>query len=244
MSGRRKIGIALIPITWISMAAVTPREVPSYEVARTTLPIRIDGRLDDRSWLAVPEVGPFVENATGAASTVKTLAKILYDDDFVYFAFRSWDENIWATYRERDQHLWLEEVVEVFVQADPAHPSYIELEVNPLGTMLDIFMIGTRKPLKFESWNSAALRWAVQVDGTVDGRAGDREWTCEMALPLEDAVTAPHIPPQAGDLWRVNLYRGDSRPSKAAWAWSPTLRRDFHVPERFGKIIFVDRRVP
>ena len=72
---------------------------------------------------------------------------------------------------------------------DPDQPSYIELEVNPLGAMLDMYLLGVRKPLRYESWNSEKLRWAVLVDGTVDGNAGDREWTCEVALPMEDIVT-------------------------------------------------------
>jgi hypothetical protein len=73
--------------------------------------------------------------------------------------------------KRRDEHLWEEEVVEVFLQADPNQPSYIELEVNPLGAMLDIYLLAVRKPLHYESWNSEKLRWAVQVDGTVDGKA-------------------------------------------------------------------------
>jgi hypothetical protein len=140
--------------------------------------------------------------------------------------------------KQRDQHLWEEEVVEVFLQADPTQPSYIELEVNPLGTMLDIFLLDIRKPLHYESWNSEKLQWAVQVDGTVDGKGGDKEWTCEIALPLEDVIPAPHIPPQAGDRWRLNLYRIEKKPTPALLAWSPTLTNNFHVPKMFGEIVF------
>ena len=138
----------------------------------------------------------------------------------------------------------LEEVVEVFVQANTAIPNYIELEVNPLGTMLDIYLIDTRKPLHYESWNSEKMQWAVHVDGIVDGKEGDREWTCEIALPLEDVATATRLPPQPGDRWRVNLYRVERLPDVAELAWSPTLQDDFHVLPRMGEIIFTGRRVP
>ncbi|MGH7773438.1 MAG: carbohydrate-binding family 9-like protein, partial [Candidatus Binatia bacterium] len=146
--------------------------------------------------------------------------------------------------KRRDEHLWKEEVVEVFLQADPRQTSYIELEVNPLGTMIDIFLLDVRKPLRYESWNSEKLRWAVQVDGTVDGNGGDREWTCEIAPPMEDIVPAPKTPPQPGDRWRLNLYRVEKLPAPAFLAWSPTLKNDFHVPGMFGEIVFSDRRVP
>ncbi|HEY6118525.1 MAG TPA: carbohydrate-binding family 9-like protein [Pyrinomonadaceae bacterium] len=217
---------------------------PTYEVAHTRVPIKVDGRLDEAAWKMVPTVGNFVNNADGSHSQLKTEARLLYDEKFLYFAFRCVDDNIWATYKRRDEHLWLEEVVEFFVQADEHKPSYIEVEVNPLGTLLDLYMLDVRKPLHYESWNSEKLQWAVQVVGTVDGRAGDKEWTCEIALPMEDVVTAPHLPPQPGDHWRLNLYRVEQRPAASELAWSPTLQNDFHVPRKFGEIVFTARQVP
>jgi hypothetical protein len=215
--------------------------LPIYEVRRTATPIRVDGNLDDAAWSRAPLVGGFVNNSDGSKSPYKTEARVLYDDNFLYFSFRCVDDNIWSTMRRRDEHLWEEEVIEVFLQADASQPSYIELEVNPLGTMLDIYLLGIRKPLHYESWNSEKLRWAVQVDGTVDGKAGDHEWTCEISLPVEDVVTAPHHPPQPGDRWRMNLYRTEHLPTSANLAWSPTLQDDFHIPNRFGEIVFTDR---
>jgi hypothetical protein len=224
----------------LTAKAQTPR-LPVYQVGRTSGPIKVDGKLDEIAWTKAPPVGDFVNNSDGSQSTYKTEARVLYDENFIYFAFRCADDNIWSTMRRRDEHLWEEEVVEVFLQADPNQPSYIELEVNPLGTMLDIYLLAARKPLHYESWNSEKLRWAVQVDGTVDGKAGDREWSCEIALPMEDIVTAPHRPPLPGDRWRMNLYRGEQLPTPAGLAWSPTLRDDFHVPQRFGEIVFSGR---
>ncbi len=210
---------------------------PVHEVPRITESMQIDGVLDEKFW-GRSEPLLFADNLDGSRPKVRTEARLGFDDRFLYFSFQVWDENIWSTFRERDEHLWTEEVVEVFLQADPGHPSYIELEVNPLGTMLDIFLIDVRKPIPYKSWNSSGLKWAVQVDGRVDGEAGDRSWTCEIALPLDDVVTAPNIPPKPGDRWRMNLYRVDKKPSAAGLAWSPTLKRDFHVPAMFGEIVF------
>lgn len=215
-----------------------------YEVSRTLSPIKVDGKLDDPAWAAASPVGAFLNNVDGTPSSYQTEAKVLYDDKFLYFAFRCVDENIWATFKRRDDHLWTEEVVEVFLQADPRQTSYIELEVNPLGTMIDIFLLDIRKPLHYESWNSEKLQWAVQVDGTVDGKPGDKEWTCEIALPMEDITPATHIPPQPGDRWRLNLYRVEKLPTAAGLAWAPTLRNDFHMPNMFGEIVFTNRQVP
>jgi len=235
-------------VTWLILISAPPalqaqQARPVYQVHRTPRPIQVDGKLDDAAWAGAAIAG-FVHNLDGSPSNLGTEARMLYDEQFLYFAFRCPDQNIWATMKQRDDHLWTEEVVEVFLQADPTQKSYIELEVNPLGTMLDIFLLDIRKPIPYRSWNSEKLKWAVQVDGTVDGRAGDKEWTCEIALPMEDIVPAPHTPARPGDRWRLNLYRVENRPARELLAWSPTMRGDFHVPAMFGEIVFTDKVAP
>src|SRR5262249_39885251 len=241
-----RLAITLTAIYASSAAypSVIAQQLPSYKVARVMSELKIDGQLNERAWADTAPVGSFLNNRDGSVNKLITEARVLYDDQYIYFAFRAVDRNIWATMKRRDDHLWLEEVVEVFLQANQTIPNYIELEVNPLGTMLDIYLLDTRKPLHYESWNSEKLQWAVHVDGTVDGKDGDREWTCEIALPLEDIATAAHIPPQPGDRWRMNLYRVERKPEDAELAWSPTLQDDFHVLPRLGEIVFTDRRVP
>jgi len=224
-----------------NLAVAQQSQKPVYEALKTSVAIQIDGRLDESIWSLVPAVGAFRENSTGKPAPFETEARITYDDAFIYFAFRCVDTNVWSTRSKRDMHLWEEEVVEAFIQGSPTHPSYIELEVNPLGAMLDIFLLDIRKPIPYESWNSTRLKWAVQVDGTVDGQPGDKGWTCEIALPFEDVVTAPNLPPKPGDRWRLNLYRGDSKPERAGLAWSPTGRPDFHVPSMFGELVFTGK---
>jgi Carbohydrate-binding family 9 len=238
------IGLTSFFLSCFMAGRCCAQQRPSYEVAQVTIPIKVDGQLSERAWTDSAPITAFRNNRDGSPSKVQTEARILYDDRFIYFAFRAVDQNVWATMKRRDEHLWLEEVVEVFLQGNPAIPNYIELEVNPLGTMLDIYLLDTRKPLHYESWNSEKLHWAVHVDGTVDGKEGDREWTCEIALPLEDVATATHLPPQPGDRWRMNLYRVERLPEVVELAWSPTLQDDFHVLPRMGEIIFTERRVP
>jgi hypothetical protein len=226
----------------LALAPAQQSGKPVYEVLRTAAPVVVDGKLDEPAWSGVPSLR-FVNNRDGSPATLKTEAWIVFDDKFIYFGSRFVDENIWSTFKKRDEHLWTEEVVEVFIQPDAAKRNYIELEVNPLGTMIDIYLLDIRKPLRYESWNSEKLQWAVQVNGTVDGKPGDKEWTCEMALPMEDIVTAPNIPPKPGDRWRLNMYRVEKLPERASLAWAPT-EKDFHRPDMFGEIVFTDRTVP
>jgi hypothetical protein len=235
-----RVAFSAVAVLFVLPAAAQTQR-PAYEVLRASQPIVVDGRLNDPAWAQAPLLGPIVNNRDGSPSPLITEMKVLYDDKFLYFASRFVDDNIWATMKKRDEHLWTEEVFEVFLQADPKQTSYIELEVNPLGTLIDIFLLDIRKPLHYESWNSEKIQWAVRVDGTVDGKPGDREWTCEIGLPMEDIVPAPSIPPKPGDRWRLNLYRVEKLPQPASLSWSPT-GKDFHQPSLFGEIVFTDRR--
>ncbi len=237
------IGLAVLFGGLLAWSQAPQAERKVYEVWRTTQPIKVDGILDEAAWIKAPPLSPLVNNRDGSASPLKSECKVLYDDKFIYFASRFQDENIWSTMKKRDEHLWTEEVMEVFIRADQSQKSYIELEVNPLGTLIDIFLLDIRKPLHYESWNSEKIQWAVHVDGTVDGKPGDKEWTCEIALPLEDVVPAPNTPPKPGDRWLMNMYRVEKLPERASLAWSPT-GQDFHRPEKYGEIVFTDRIVP
>lgn len=236
------IALSMIAIVGV-LANGQSRELPVYEVSRTATPINVDGKLDDPVWTKAPRFRDLRRNLDGSPGVPKTEARALYDDNFLYVSFRCADTNIWSTFQKRDAHLWEEEVVEIFLQADAHQRSYIELEINPLGTMLDIYLLDIRKPLHYESWNSQRLKWGVQVFGTVDGKEDDREWTCEIALPMEDIVTAVNRPPRGGDRWRLNLYRVEKLPTPVLLAWSPTFKDDFHQPSMFGEIIFTNNLV-
>ncbi len=212
-----------------------------YEAYKTTILIKVDGRLDDSVWTKAVSINDFVINSNGTPSPYKTEAKILYDDNHVYFAFNCADKNIWSTKTKRDDHLWEEEVVEVFIQPNRKEPSYIELEVNPLGALLDAFLIDSTKHLPYDKWNIKDLKWAVQVTGTIDGESGDTAWTCELAFPISTVTVQGSV--KEGDIWYIDLYRAELKPEFQLISWSPTYRNDFHMPSCFGKLIFTGKEV-
>ncbi len=124
--------LLLVALSIVAAAVIAAhaqsRKPPVYEVSRTATPVKVDGKLDDAVWTKAAPFPNLRLNLDGSPSSTKTEAKALYDDNFLYVSFRCADNNIWATLKKRDQHLWNEEVVEVFVQADPQQSSYIELD--------------------------------------------------------------------------------------------------------------------
>ncbi|MBN2288185.1 MAG: carbohydrate-binding family 9-like protein [Candidatus Glassbacteria bacterium] len=218
-----------------------------YVVKRTPAPIFADGKLDEPAWQKCARID--LVNKSGGPPEQATTAMMLWDDRYLYIAFDCWDTHIWSTLTQHDEALYNEEVVEVFIDADSDGETYVEFEVNPLGALFDGYLLNrSGKRDLILAWNSELIRWGVQVNGTLNDPADtDVGWTVEYAIPLADIATGPHTPPQAGDKWRVNLYRIDVPQGKGGalqgTAWSPVSGRTFHDPDRFGEVEFSDEVV-
>jgi hypothetical protein len=239
----------------VPMNVKAPPPLKRYIVTKITKPIKIDGKLDEASWKSAPSTGPFVDTMTGNPAGVATEAKLLWDNQNLYFAFENADTDVWGTLTERDAKLWTQEAVEVMLDADGNGKTYIELQVAPNGNIFDAYLPTYRKyedsidpKRKMYDWNSK-LKAKVTVDGTLNKRDDkDKSWTVEMALPLTDVngLDKPgvKVPPAVGDVWRMNMYRLDSPKDKPqiAAGWSPPMVGDFHKLDRFGEIVFGDEK--
>lgn len=221
-------------------------ERPVYTCYRAANPIVIDGHLDDPSWAGAPAIALRLADA-GGVPVQATTARMLWDDDYFYVAFECVDAHIYASLTAPKAHLWEEEVVEVFIDDDCDGKGYAEFEINPLNAVLDLYILkrGTLWRQLWD-WTSFGIKTAVVVDGDPTRRdSTDRSWTVEIAIPMSDFMTAPHVPPQAGESWLVNLYRYDRPPQgvEEHSAWSPVGPASFHTPERFGQVVFSDKQV-
>jgi hypothetical protein len=214
----------------------------TYQCRRAPEPIGIDGNTSDPAWNLAEPV-ELVRNLDGGIPRFATTARLLWDDTCLYISFVCLDEEIFARMAQRDDPLWEEEVVEVFINPNGDVTGYLEYEVNPLNTLLDLYVLNRPPhPAHFLfAWNSRGIRHAVRVKGDAQRKDSiDQSWNVEIAIPWEDFVTAPHLPPLSGDRWRINLYRIDRyQGQEELSAWSPTGQPTFHVPGQFGELIFL-----
>ncbi len=131
----------------------------------------------------------------------------------------------------RDEPLYREEVVEVFIDPVGDLESYFEIEVNPLNTVLDLVLRKTRSGYRKDAaWNCEGMVTRVERD--------DHSWTTHLKIPFDSL--GPDLP-MLEKPWRVNFTRID-RPKdgpRELSAWSPPGRPNFHTPERFGIVEFV-----
>ena len=107
----------------------------------------------------------------------------------------------------------------------------------------------------FLAWDFPGLRSKVHINGTLNRDSDtDRGWTVELALPWSGMKVPAHadsraIPPQEGDLWRMDFSRFNQyrEPSPArdsgGWALSHHGIWDSHIPEVFAKVIFSETTV-
>ncbi len=174
-----------------------------------------------------------------------TSFRALRDADGLWVRFDAADSAPWHTYTQRDDPLWEEEVVEIFIDPDGDGRNYAEVEINPANVVCDLLILRGDPDLQGDlSWDFPGLRTAVHAwDGGAEG------WTAVALLPWEGFASLPDtdvpIPPRAGDSWRFNVFRikrphGPDEPRRGLRlaAWSPVPAASFHVPEVFRSMVF------
>lgn len=206
-----------------------------YRCMRIQENITIDGNLEKPIW-GIAEAVHLLENVSGKEPKQCTLAKLLWNDKFLYVAFRCIDNEIVATMKGYNDPIYKEEVVEIFIDDDCDLTTYIEIEVNPLNTLLhyDVHNNLKGKILTFARTDKV-IRTAV-VHNKEKGF-----WDVEIEIPFSELILSSIDGPCVNTRWRVNLYRIDRSKSgeKELSAWSPTFVNNFHKPDKFGEIIFV-----
>ncbi|MCP3141230.1 carbohydrate-binding family 9-like protein [Pyxidicoccus xibeiensis] len=213
-------------------------ELPEYAVTRASKAPTLDGVLDDAAWKQARPV-VLVGSFDGRPAQLRTEARLVYDDAHLYVAFDTEDPDVWGTLKNRDDPIYEQEVVEVFLDANADGRTYNELQVSPHGVIFDAYFPARRQGMD-KSWDSG-MKTALKVRGTLDD-ATDRDtgWTVELQIPFARLAEVPHVPPQKGDRWRFNLYRLEhpNRRNVEGQAFSPLFVGDFHALPRFAWLVF------
>jgi len=222
-------------------AAALAADKPSY----TVVPVKADRAAllaaDETAWATAAPI------AWGPAE-YGTRFRAAWSGDGLSLRFDATDPSPWHTMTQRDEHIWDEEVVEIFIDPDRSGHDYYELEVNPVNVVCDLRMIAPWPDKKGDiDWNLEGLETRVRP---LAGAGGTKGWTVTAFLPwkgLRALPSAAHValPPNPGDAWRFNVFRikrpgGPKAPEKDAVfaAWSPPSVQSFHDPGAFRDLLF------
>jgi len=244
---------------------------PHYLCQRSTQALQIDGKLEEQDWQNVPfssEFGDILATQRAKLPAGKTWVKMLWDEQYLYIGGKIEDKHIWAEQQQRDSIIYHDPDFEVFIDAEGNCASYIEIEINALGCVWDLFLT---KPYRQEGsqalhdWDVKGLKSAVSVQGTLnDARDEDRCWYVEMAIPWRSITAHSSMPrrdaaPQPGRVMRMNFSHVDwqvqpdaSRPSgyrrlvdaagkllpESNHTWAGQSAVNIHEPELWGSVEF------
>jgi hypothetical protein len=195
-----------------------------------------------------------------------------WDDTFFYVGAVMEEPHVWATLTEQNSKMFEDNDFEVFIDPDGDGLNYYEFEMNALGTIWELCLPRpyAEGGVPVLGCNLPGLRRAVHVAGTLNDPGDEDEgWSVEIAFPwrgLAGYHTEGPVPPQPGDIWKVNFSRVQWRhevvdgryvripPHGTAlseslnpeeqehpednWVWSPQGAVNMHLPERWGEVEF------
>lgn len=170
-----------IPVPeWVKGAvnSTHPSAQCEYICRKTAFPIRIDGRLDEWAWQRAPSVS-FAGYVNKTEPPYPSEAKVLWDDDYLYVAFRFLEPDIrsYWTFNEANAPYFIKE----WEKRDYPKVYYKDGEYGP-------------EEARIESWIMLIDRFAkIFLDPDGDGRhymethinAQNNTFTCWYELPLQ-----------------------------------------------------------
>ena len=236
--------------------------IRAYTVNYTTRPIQIDGHLTDPAWKRAKWSALFVdiEGDIKPKPLYDTKVKMLWDSQYLYIGAYLKEPNLWATLKNHDDIIFRDHDFEVFIDPNNDENQYFEIEINAIGTVMDLYMFRSYKkggPMDM-AWNSDGMISATSLEGTLnDNTDVDKGWYVEMAIPYE-CMKKPgrNYLPQINQPWRIDFSRvewtleknGISYSKKLRengkpipefnWVWSPIGIIDMHIPSRWGYLYF------
>jgi hypothetical protein len=177
-SADKRAFVALALTSSLALAAAEgPGVTQRIQAARTTGPIRLDGKLDDPAWSQAPVFDGFVQSfpQQGAPPTERTELRVLYDRDTLYVGIVCYDSRPDLVMRQlgRRDRIPPSDVIGIAIDSNHDHQSALVFVVNAAGVLKDsLFYQDTQSS---DDWDAV---WEAEVAPREDG------WSAEFAIPM------------------------------------------------------------
>jgi len=175
----KRILFVLAIILIFSLFVFSQEETKETVGLRIEESIKVDGFLNEPVWERTPGISGFIQfrPERGKPASLKTIVKILYNDDSIYFGFLCYDpepEKIAAQMTKRDADIQNDDAVIVGIDTFHDRRNSYYFITNLLGTQHDgrIAENGLRRETTWDGiWKSA-------------GQRTDFGWSAEIAVEL------------------------------------------------------------
>jgi len=172
----------------------------ALEAMETTIPIKIDGKLDEKIWNNVKPSPRFIQidPAQGDAPNHDTEIKVIFNDIYLYFGVYCKDslgkKAIRATDFKRDFNYLTHDLITLCIDGFNDKRNAMSFAVNPYGVQRDY--------LSFD-----ALYYDIEWDGYWNTRTTrtDSGWVAEIAIPWK-TLRYPKTDKEIQD-WGFQIYR-------------------------------------
>jgi len=202
----RLIGLMNAAKTW---PAPGTHQIPKAKKA----PV-IDGKLDDEAWKQAAvwtDIYLFDKTEKGGPPTTW---RMTWDNKYLYFAFDCSDTDVAAPKRKRDDNVWNDDCVEMFILPDFRFRTYWEIVIAPNGSVFDSVQC---KDLHNWGCNNSdptqdvtGMKHAQTVRGTLNKSDDtDEGYTVEVAVPFSSLPGYTRCGPKPGHRLHFMLVRLD-----------------------------------
>jgi hypothetical protein len=190
---------------------------------------KLDGVLDDAAWAQAQPLTDFVQRQPnpGAPATLRTEARIVYDDAAIWVAVRAFDphpDSLAAPVGRRDMAGVSTDWIHVILDSYNDKRTAFRFTVNPAGVQKDVFHSNdTNEDVGWDAvWESA-----TRVDS-----AG---WSAELRIPLSQLRFSSAASGQGSQVWGLQVSREIARRSETDdWAVVRPDRNGF--VSQFGEL--------
>jgi hypothetical protein len=220
----------------------------TYSVKPCSAAFSLSGRYDSPEWhdANILTVSNFLPESSDHRPRVEV--KLLYDEHSIRIFFKVTDKYVRATHTGYMAEVWKDSCVEWFVQPKP-DKSYFNFEVSCGGNLYASYVENPRETdkklrkathLPLETCQAIGIFHSMPT--TVEPEIADPvEWFIGLNIPVK--TFEPFIGPVGnlrGQEWRANFYKCGDETSHPHWAaWSPVSELNFHRPQEFGTIRFL-----
>lgn len=178
---------------------------------------------------------PWHEKYPGRANVQFAIA---YSNDSIYLQYSVEEPVVQAAYGKNNDPVYKDSCVEAFFSFDEG-ASYYNFEFNAIGTVLAAY--GQSKQTRTFLPDLALQQIQSQSVIWKEGTGTAVNWQFTVAIPFTVFVHQPFVSLK-GKSCRANFYKcGDELPEPHFLCWAPvhSKKPNFHLPQFFGKLLFV-----
>ncbi len=212
--------------TWPIDPNLAPR--PVTNAVFTTLPIEIDGILDEPAWQQADSASGFILNLprVGYNASERTVVRVLYDEQNLYIGATMYDsepDRITIAGLEQEFETHNSDLIAVSLDTYGDKQNAFLFAVNPGGAIFDAQVFNDSRH------TNRAWEGVVHVDAKIQ----DFGWTAEIAIPF---TTLRFNGIRGEQVWGINFLRRVRRKNEDAY-WAPIDRQyRVHKMSRAGTL--------